>query len=82
MGQIGPPAAARGIGVSELVADLACNEEALPADLAALRARGKEPWSPEALAEDARRLAEFDRARVGVPRDEVRALDAALGHPG
>src|ERR1700680_1184056 len=52
-------AAARGMSVSDLLADLACNEEALPADLAALRAAGEGPWSAEALQEDARRLADF-----------------------
>jgi predicted transcriptional regulator len=30
-------------------------------------------WSPEALEEDARRLAEFERTRLGVPWDEVKA---------
>jgi Ribbon-helix-helix protein, copG family len=31
-------AAARGISISELLADIACNEEVLPADLADMRA--------------------------------------------
>ena len=66
-------AAARGVSVSELIADLAGNEDLLPADLAALRATGEGPWSPEALAEDARRLAEFERTRGGVPWEEVEA---------
>ena len=39
------------------------------------------PWSPEALEEDARRLAEFERTRVAVSWDEVKALDADLGRP-
>lgn len=47
--------------------------EALPAYLAELRAKGEGPWSPEALDEDARRLAEFERTRAGAPWDEVRA---------
>jgi hypothetical protein len=33
----------------------------------------EDPWSPESLAEDARRLAEFERTRMGVPWDEVKA---------
>ena len=56
-------AAARGISISELLADIARNEEALPADLADMRAEGVGPWSAEALEEDARRLAEFERTR-------------------
>jgi hypothetical protein len=31
------------------------------------------PWSPESLAEDRRRLAEFERTRVGVSWDEIKA---------
>jgi hypothetical protein len=27
----------------------------------------EDPWSPESLAEDAKRLAEFERTRIGVP---------------
>ena len=46
-------AAARGISISELLADIARNEEALPADLAGMRAEGLGPWSAEALEEDA-----------------------------
>ena len=42
-------AAARGMSVSDFLADLACNEEALPADLADMRSKGEGPWSTEAL---------------------------------
>ena len=66
-------ATARGMSVSELLADIACNQEALPADLAEMRAKAEGPWSPETLEEDARRLAEFQRTRIGVPWDEVKA---------
>ena len=66
-------AASRSISVAELIADLANNETALPAGLANMRARGEGPWSPEALEEDARRLAEFDATRRGAPWSEVRA---------
>ena len=38
-------ATARGMSVAEFLADLACNGEALPADLAELRAKGEGPWS-------------------------------------
>ena len=74
-------AAARGLSVAELLADMACNEEVLPADLAAMRASGEGPWSPESLEEDARRLAEFDRTRMGVPWDEVKAWLQSWGTP-
>jgi hypothetical protein len=49
-------AAALGISVSPLLAELAGNEPVLPPDLAQLRAKGEGPWSPESLAEDARRV--------------------------
>src|SRR5712672_2756098 len=66
-------ATARGMSVAEFLADIACNDEALPADLAELRAKGEGPWSPEVLKEDVRRLAEFERTRMGVPCEEVKA---------
>jgi hypothetical protein len=65
-------AASRKISVAELIADLANNETALPSELASLRARAEGPWSPEVLEEDARRLAEFEATRRGVPWTEVR----------
>jgi hypothetical protein len=65
-------AMARGMSVSDFLADIACNEEALPAELADMRAKGEGPWSPESLEEDAKRLAEFERTRMGVPWDEVK----------
>jgi hypothetical protein len=55
------------MSVSDLLADIASNENALPADLAQMRAKGEGPWSDEALAEDARHLAEFERTRTAVP---------------
>jgi hypothetical protein len=66
-------AAARGLGVAELLADLVDNEEALPPELAKLRLLGQGAWSPEVLAEDARRVAEFERTREGVPWVEIKA---------
>jgi hypothetical protein len=74
-------AAARGMSVAELLADIACNEEVLPADLAALRTRGEGPWSPEALEEDARRLAEFERTRAGASWDDVKTWMQSWGAP-
>jgi hypothetical protein len=74
-------AASRGVSVAELLADLACNEEVLPADLALLRANGEGPWSAEALEEDARLIAEFQRTREGVPWDEVKAWMESWGMP-
>jgi hypothetical protein len=62
-------AAARHMTVSELLSDLAANEAALPSHFASMRG----PWSAEALEEDARRLAEFERTRMGVPWEETKA---------
>jgi hypothetical protein len=66
-------AAALGVSVSVLVAELAGNEPLLPPDLSEMRASSQGPWSSESLAEDERRLAEFDRTRIGVPWDDVKA---------
>jgi len=74
-------AAARGISVPELLADIACNEEVLPPDLAEMRAKGEGPWSPQVLEEDARRLAEFERTRMRVPWDEVKVWMESWGTP-
>ena len=74
-------AAARGMSVAELLADIACNEEALPSDLAELRAKGEGPWSAEVLKEDARRIAEFERTRMGMPWHDVKAWLQSWGTP-
>lgn len=74
-------AAALGISVPALVAELAGNEPILPTDLAQMRAKGEGPWSAELLAEDERRLAEFERTRMGVPWDEVKAWLDSWGSP-
>jgi hypothetical protein len=74
-------ATARGISVAELLADIALNEEVLPADLAEMRAKGEGPWSSDILKEDARRLAEFERTRIGVPWDEVKTWMKTWGTP-
>jgi hypothetical protein len=72
-------ATALGMSVADLLADFACNESVLPPDLAAMRAKGVGPWSPEAFEEDARRLAEFERTRMGVPWNEVKAWMESWG---
>lgn len=72
-------AAALGMSVSALIAELAGNESMLPPDLAELRARREGPWSPEAMAEDERRLAEFERTRMAVPWDEVKTWIESWG---
>jgi len=72
---------ARGISVAEFLADIACNEEALPPDLAKQRADQQGAWSPDALAEDARRLAEFERTRQGVPWPDIKAWLQSWGTP-
>jgi hypothetical protein len=74
-------AAALGLSVSALIAELAGGEVMLPADLADFRAKGEGPWSPEALQKDERRLAEFERTRMGVPCDEVKAWMQSWGKP-
>lgn len=72
-------AAALGMSVSALLAELAGNENLLPPNLAVLRARGEGPWSPQAIEEDERHLAEFERTRVGVPWREVKAWMESWG---
>jgi hypothetical protein len=49
--------------------------------LAKMRTRGEGPWSPEAMEEDARRLAEFERTRMGMPWDEVKNWMRSRGTP-
>ena len=74
-------AAARGVTVSALVAELIGAEETMPPDLQAMRDAGKGPWAPQALAEDARRLAEFRRTREALPWDDVKAWMQTWGTP-
>jgi hypothetical protein len=44
-----------------------------------MRSDGEGPWSPEVLAEDRRRLAEFERTREGVPWEDVKAWMLSWG---
>jgi|SRR5215510_8851409 len=74
-------AAARGLSVSELLADLAAADEVLPPALESMRIAGTGPWAPEVLAEDARRLAEFKRTRKAVPWDEIETWMKSWGTP-
>ncbi len=46
-----------------------------------MRAAGQGPWSPEIMAEDARRLADFERSREGVSWDEIKAWMESWGTP-
>jgi hypothetical protein len=73
-------AAARGQTVSELLADLVVEDETSQ-DLESLRRDGLGPWSPEILAEDARRAADFQRTGEGIPWKEVRAWMKSWGKP-
>jgi hypothetical protein len=74
-------ASARGMSIADLLADLAGDDNALPADLEAMRAASDGPWAPDILAEDARRLAEFHRTREALPWDEVKAWMQSWGTP-
>jgi hypothetical protein len=74
-------AAALGVNVATLLAELAGSEPILPPDLARMRAKGEGPWSPQSLEEDERRLAEFERTRMAVPWDEVKAWLQSWGTP-
>ena len=66
-------AAARGLSVSDLLADLIGSDAPLPAELLAQRDAGQGPWAADALAEDARRLARFRSTGEGAPWAEVKA---------
>ncbi len=69
----------RGLSVSDLVADLAYIDEGLPPSLVEMREEGRGPWSPEILAEDARRLAEYRRTGEGIPLEAVEAWVRSWG---
>ena len=72
-------ARARGMSVSDLVADFVDAEDALPPDLLKMRDEGRGPWSPEILAEDARRLAEYRGTGESVPLEVVEAWIKSWG---
>ena len=64
-------AAARGIGIAELLAEYAA-ADSVPAEFDGLRAEGRAPWAPELLAEDARRFADFEQTREGLRGAKLR----------
>ena len=72
---------ARGLSVSELLADLLGEERLLPSSLRTMRAERTGPWAPDVLAEDRRRLTEFLQRREGVPWDEIKAWMNSWGTP-
>lgn len=47
-----------------MLADLAGTAQTLSPALQAMNVAGEGPWVPEVLAEDGRRLAEFERTRT------------------
>lgn len=74
-------AAALGMSVADLLAEIAGTQNVLPPELASRRANGEGPWSAKAMAEDARRLAAFEQTRLGVPWDEMKAWMESWGKP-
>ncbi len=73
-------AKARGLSLVDFLADVA-RQSAEPAGdaLEAMRAAGRGPWSPAALAEDARTIAAFEQTGEGIPFDEVAAWIESWG---
>lgn len=74
-------ASARGLSVSDLLADLAGGDYPWLRELEQMRLDGEGPWAPDVLAEDARRVAEFQRSRKGAPWDEVKLWMQSWGTP-
>lgn len=72
-------AQARGMSISDLVADLAETDGELPPWLKKMEDEGRGPWSPEILAEDAQRLAEYRRTGEGIPLEDVEAWVKSWG---
>ena len=69
------------MSVSALLAEIAGNESILPPGLARMRAKSEGSWSAQAVEEDAQRLAELERTRMGVPWDEIKAWMKSWGKP-
>jgi predicted transcriptional regulator len=61
----------RGLTVAELLAELAGGQSAPLPEWDSMRNAGRGPWAPEVMAEDARRLASYERTGEGVPWAEV-----------
>jgi hypothetical protein len=73
-------AAARGMSVSELLTEIASGEDPASAYMSGTGAIDNNPWSPAAFEEDARRLAEFDHTRMGVPWEEIKSWMETWGN--
>lgn len=69
----------REMTVAELLTTLVLLDDPLPPGLEAMRASGEGPWSPDALAEDVRRFAEFERTGEAVPMKDVVAWVESWG---
>ncbi len=74
-------AKSRGLSIGELLTEMAALESDPSRDWESMRSAGRGPWSPEILAEDARRLASFERTGEGVPWSEVEAWMKSWGTP-
>lgn len=74
-------ASARGLTLQELLTEIAGLSEEPAPDLEEMRAEGRGPWSPGALAEDARRFEEFERTGEGVPFEDVARWMRSWGKP-
>lgn len=72
----------RGVSVSVLLDELAAGEKSPGGDWESMREAGRGPWAPDVLAEDARRLAAYERSGEGIPYDEVKAWLQSWGTPG
>jgi predicted transcriptional regulator len=76
-------ARSRGLSLREFLEELARRDiPTLATELASLREVGRGPWSPEALAEDAREMAGFEESGEGVPFDEIVGWVESWGTPG
>ena len=71
----------RGQSMSEFLSAVATDGTVWPEPLEKMRAEGRGPWSPEALAEDAADWEEYQRSGIGVPWEEVKAWMESWGTP-
>jgi hypothetical protein len=69
----------RGQTLTQFLHELSGIEAPLPSPLDVLREQGRGPWSPQALAEDARAAADFERTGEGIPFDDVVAWMESWG---
>ena len=73
-------AQSRGLTLAEFLRSLASEQFApLPPALEAMREQGRGPWTPQALAEDARTMAGFDENGEGFAIDEIAAWMESWG---